>query len=1082
MLNFIFGPIGSGKTFKCDKMILDALKNGKRVTLLVPEQEAIEAENRIYDRATQSGAPLERLTVLSFRRLANSAFRTHGGIEYNNPGESGRLILLYKIISKNADTLTIYNKFSDRSLIELILSVCTELKRYCVTPELLTLAAERAETPHLKSKLTDIAKIYGEYCAEISKNYSDSSDDVSRLADIYEKNGAPKDEMFFIDSFNGFTAPELRVIATLIKDCNVTVSLTVPTVKGAAGFMTLEKTEKQLRDLAKEANASVFVIEQLSEKHCHDDFALIRDKLFDNSYYSDGEVASDKLELCKFSDKFSQAEYIAKRVCELVQNGARYKDIAVITRNAESYEGILDLIFQRYGIPIFLSKRNKLTDTAIYRTVSLALQILSDYYNSEDVMSYVKSGICGFDAEEADILESYVCLWQIDKAKWLLDSWSMNPLGFTDAANERSNELLNRLNEIKSRIIKPILTLGNSVNGTDLKSACTALYTFILESGIADYYRLSADPSEITAYNTFITLIETLAEIAADLKSDTKTLSSLLYLMAKNTDYGEIPSSFDRVTAGDASILRCNGIKHVFLTDCENGVFPAGVNDDSFFSDTEKTFLAENGVALSPNISEKNDLETFYFLRSACGTSDTLFASYCTGKNGSYPSLGFKRLCELFPKNRVKDIAPSSSPAERIYSLDNFRDIYRSYRATEYYPMIKALADEFSVSEKTVSNIPLVETYEYISPQIAADLFGADIGMSYSRFESYVSCPFSYFCRYILGIKPKKYGYFNSDDMGTYIHRILEKSINTLFADGNIAKKTDEDINATLSQAFDEVLSGVTGGNINDSEKRFKALISRLFRTLKFISKNIVEEFKNSDFVPKFFELEIDKKAGAVTPLKIKIDEQSQMHIKGKIDRVDTYEKDGKIYVRVLDYKSGNTPHSLANIDYALDTQMLLYLFSIWKSGNKDFARLIGNENAEIIPAGVLYQKSRLPVKSIDSLITLRLPSEDLVRSGTLLNDITVLNAMEHNLLGKFMPVELGDTILKAKTDVLKTLDDFEQLYGRIQEIFAGYGKRMKSGYACASPTNAPGKDPCSYCKFKPICRNTKRRTDDSEQ
>ncbi len=1082
MLNLILGTLGSGKTFFTDRQIINALSKGKNVTLIVPEQEAIEAENRIYDRAAALDVHIENLSVVSFRRLANSVFRKYGGIEYDNLGESGRLIVLYRIVEQFADNLKIYNKAEERSLIELLLSVCSELKRYCIEPDMLSLAAENATSEHLKNKLADIALIYREYSLIISEKYADSSDDINRLADIYSLEAPDSEEVFFIDSFNGFTAPEFRVLSSLIRFCNVTVSLTVPEKSQSVGFYTLEKTKEKLLNIAKRLNVTSSIISTLPNGvECSPEFSLIRSKLFDNAFISPKDNFSEKITLATCSDAFVQAEFIAQKVCTLVRNGARYKDIAVITRNADRYEGVLDSVFDRYGIPIFLSKRNKLTDTAIYRAVNDALAVIYNRFDTTDVISYIKSGVCGFTTDEIDIIESYTSLWKIDGRRWLdTKPWTMNPYGFTDNVTQNGNALLEKINFLRNKVVTPLTKFSEKLKTVTVNSACKAVYEFITECGITEYYNNSTEDSDITAYNAYISLLDTLVLTASELTVNAQKLSSLIYLMAKNTDYGSIPSILDCVTAGDASIIRCNEKKHIFLTDCENGVFPAGCTDDSFFSDTEKTYLNKSGIEISPNTTERNDLEAFYFLRAASTAASSLTATYCNNNGKSKPSIGFKRLCELFPANPILNLCATNEPLDKIQSAESFKDSFKAYKNSKYSEIIKKLASAFNVEYGSSSSLPLVKQNESISAETVNSLFGGNINMSYSKYETYVCCPFSYYCKYVLNLKEKKYGYFSSLDMGNYIHRILEKSLSKLFSGNSVS---EESVNNALNSSFNEVVSAIIGGDFQDEGQRFKALISRLKHTITFITENTVSELKNSDFTPKFFELEIGNKKGNIPPLKIPVDEQSSMYIQGKIDRVDTFEENGKIYVKILDYKSGKTEHSLKNIQYGIDTQMLLYLFSIWKDDNGTFAEMSGKAGFDIVPAGVLYQQVSLPVESTthplsDSEITEK-AYKALIRNGILLEDIHILSAMEHDIAGKFLPVTLDNNAVKASKSDLISLKQFENLYDEVTGKLSECGRKMKSGQASAAALQLSSRNPCKNCAMYPVCRSKNLRCDD---
>ena len=331
----------------------------------------------------------------------------------------------------------------------------------------------------------------------------------------------------------------------------------------------------------------------------------------------------------------------------------------------------------------------------------------------------------------------------------------MNPNGFTDSQPKNSSEILSTVNSVRNRIILPIRELAEDLKGTTAKEACKSIYSFINKSGICDFYLNSKDKSDITAYNTYIDMLDTLALLGEDIPVNAQTLSFLLYLMAKNTDFGRIPTTLDRVTAGDASIIRCNGIKHVFLTDCENGVFPSSVSDDSFFSDSEKSFLLSNNIEISPNVDEKNDQEAFYFLRSACGATKTLTVLLCEKGGKAYKSVGYQRLQALFPANTVIRYPNDADASKKIQNEETFVEFLAQIGENANYDFLKELANELNVEIKTADG-PISAPIATLTLGQIESLFGSSINMSYSSFERYVKCPFSYFCNYVLRLKEKK--------------------------------------------------------------------------------------------------------------------------------------------------------------------------------------------------------------------------------------------------------------------------------------------------------------------------------------
>ena len=51
------------------------------------------------------------------------------------------------------------------------------------------------------------------------------------------------------------------------------------------------------------------------------------------------------------------------------------------------------------------------------------------------------------------------------------------------------------------------------------------------------------------------------------------------------------------------------------------------------------------------------------------------------------------------------------------------------------------------------------------------------------------------------------------------------------------------------------------------------------------------------------------------------------MKLRGRIDRVDTYKEGENVYVKVIDYKSGNKKFNLAALYYGLQLQLAVYSF-----------------------------------------------------------------------------------------------------------------------------------------------------------
>ena len=1165
MLKLIYGPFGSGKTYCLDSLLLDALRNGKEAVLLVPEQEVMEAERRIADRADSEGVLCEKLTVVSFRRLANLAFRKYGGLEYKYLDESGKLLIIWQKLKGYAGALSAYKTAADRSLIELMLSTCNELKRYSVSPAEIAALADTLDESLLKDKLNDIATIYSAFTSELNNDLADAEDDVTRLADILKKEAFLNDRLLFVDSFNGFTASELQALEYAMKQCDVTLTLCLPDDKDQTGFMTLSNTERALKEAAKKHNVPVYDSARLQilEKYIPDEFRLINEKLWDFSYAPKipendtednsvkvtnnptdntdtenhfgkaptieddkrtqmteessvkeqtedknsparmqkkdnvGPLRSDRITLATADDVFSEAEFIAIKICELIRSGARYRDIAIVSRNTSVFDGIYDVVFKKFGIPFFYSRRTGITSTALFRTVRSALDIISSGWKARDVLVYAKTGLCGFDDGDADTFESYVLKWDIN-GKRFTDGydWNMNPDGYTDRLSDKGKETLIKVNELRVKLCAPLIKLSDSLKGVTIREAAAAIYTFINECGAYENLNNSNDAEAVTVYNTFISLLDTMVSVVGDTFVDASSLSALLTMTGEKVDYGRIPVTVDCVKAGDAASMRLHGIKHVFLTSCESGVFPRSVEDDSVFSDAEKEVLEAGGIHLSPNTAGKNDEEMFFFLRCACSAVSTLTLTHTLLDGKAYPSVGFSRIAAMFPLNKVISYPKDISLLNRIQTAESGKEAALGAYGTPLYDVLKELY-ESRRDAAFLNGMPISTPKAAVSKEITSSLYKKEFSLSQSRIERYVKCPFSYYCEYVLNLQEKKRSDFASSDKGSYIHRILEKIIAELFSDSEKRSSiSEQELKELIEKTVREMLEIIFGID-TEFNARFGALVNRLNKTVLLLVKNILEEFKNSDFTPKFFELNIGKEQQGAVPFKIPLSDGRTISINGIVDRVDTLEKDGDVYIRVVDYKTGSKEHSLKKIQLGLDLQMLLYLFSLSHSDTEQFREAVGvKDGGKLRPAGVLYQPSRVKAKSVDEPIgadkAFTQFEKTVRRHGVLLNDKAVLNSMEHGLNGRFIPVtvkveepkrtkkketdqndtptEIKETLV-IKNGELRTLEEFGDLMNEVNGILCKIGDKMVSGEASASPMKNEDEDACKYCRMKVVCR-----------
>ena len=252
MVQLILSPSGWGKTTFIYNSIKRDVSDGKKVMLIVPDQEAVSAEASCAD-ITSDIASTE-LYVCSFSRLCNDAFRKYGGIAYNYTDKTTGRLLLYTASRSISEYLKVYSGIAaaDSSIISSIFSTISEFKRSGISADELYKASQSItdDNSRLKDKLSDIALIYDAYNSNLGSALSDPSDDMTKLISLLDQHDMfGKYDSIYVDSFYFFTSMQYKVIEHIFRHCdNVVISVCTSSGKADTGFSlsTSEYTKNKL--------------------------------------------------------------------------------------------------------------------------------------------------------------------------------------------------------------------------------------------------------------------------------------------------------------------------------------------------------------------------------------------------------------------------------------------------------------------------------------------------------------------------------------------------------------------------------------------------------------------------------------------------------------------------------------------------------------------------------------------------------------------------------------------------------------------------------------------------------------------
>ncbi|MBO4219658.1 MAG: PD-(D/E)XK nuclease family protein [Clostridia bacterium] len=1081
----ILGMPGSGKTEKIKRSIKYDLELGREVILIVPGDSTLTTETEFSSLLDPSFQLT--FTATDFKKLSNLVFRKYGGVSHKYLTDGMRNCLMWRAIAESGDLRSLDRLQGDSAFIELMLSAGDELKRNGITPEMLSQAAEETGS-ELSAKLMDISDLTSAYDSLLHGIGSDPADDESKLAAVLRERPFFSGKAVYIDSFQKFTPNRISIISSIIAQAEKTVvTLTCDEgglsrgIPSAPQFKNAYSSAAALRAAARKSGV------KCSELFLHDCKRQISPELrflAENLWIPGAgkwKSSPADIRIWECTDRYSEAERTAADICRLVrEKGLRYRDIAVVARDISLYEGIIDDTFDKFGIPAYMSKKTDIMSKPPVKIIFAVFSVISYGWKREDVLTYLKTGLAGIGPDECDEFSIYCEKWNISGTGFSGEiEWSMNPAGLKDKMSENEADALLRINSVRERMRAPIVRLEDSMKeGPTVESACRALFGFLTEIGIRNILeqyverdraegRLADAAETAQLWNIIIDSLDRLISVCGPKRVTTAEFVSLLSLMFSRTSVGSIPQTSDAVMIISVPMLSTlDRKKAAYVIGCERGVFPSVVKSPSVFTDIEKTELETAGIMLSERAEELLSDELMFFYKSVSLPSERLTVSYCAVPSGdSRPSAGVDAVRNLFA-----DLVPEHTPPalDLIFSAEEMRDLLPALGSgsSEYRAASELLAEDGTLL-RDGGDVPLVINECSVGPDVAASVFGDEIRMNQSRLETFVECRFSYYCRYALGLASGR-RVFDRADAGVLMHGILEKAL------------SDDHAPEELDGIIEGYLKAVCPREVLDSA-RIEGLLDRLKKTSALLIKEIRSEFAQSGFKPAFFEYELGSISGN-EPLSFDLPNGGKISISGIADRIDTFVRDGKAYVRVVDYKTGKKGFSLSDIKDGINLQLLLYLFSLWKNPPADMLKKLGADS--VLPAGIMYFEARPPkvlLNSGEDTGDLEvLEQSNIKRSGLFLDDPDILREMDRDLAGRFIPVTAGkDGIGFASRSNLASLERFGQLLNEVGDTLVSIGEEMKSGIADARPKtdfkNGKNRPRCAYCEFYPVCRKSRK-------
>ncbi|ABZ85506.1 ATP-dependent nuclease subunit b [Heliomicrobium modesticaldum Ice1] len=705
-LRFILGRAGTGKSRACLDEIAQELKGspqGPPLLFLVPEQATFQTERALATMPGLGGTI--RAQVFSFRRLAYRVLQEVGGSARIPIGDLGKRMILRNLLEKHKDELRLFHRSAGQpGFADALAGALSELKLYNIDATSLdrcqTEVIERQGAGLLADKLHDLALLYGALKTFLEGKYTDPDDYLHLLAQRIPGSVMLRDAEVWVDGFAGFTPQELSVLAALMSACrrvNVALCLDPTELDEPCDlddpFFRTRETQAKLLQLAFDRG---IVIEkalhlvpapgQSAPRFQHPELQHLE------SFYFRRPAppwlgGTQSLFVCAAANRRSEVEGAAREIIRLCRDqGYRWRDVAVLLRDLESYYDSIESVFSDFGIPLFIDSKRPAPHHPLVELIRSALEAVLRDWAYEPVFRYLKTDLVPLSRGETDRLENYVLAHGIRGRRWRdREPWLFRrrlTLG-EDALSEFSDQELAELAEIngaRDRARAALASFHKAVVGAKaVRPITAALYQLLVDLKAPEQIscwiaeaeaagRIEEAHAHRQVWAAVIDLFDQIVESLGETPLDLATYAVVMEAGLDSLKLSLIPPELDQVFVGSLDRSRCPGIRAAFVLGVSEGVLPARPKDDGIFDDKERERIyALTGLELAPGSRRRLFDEEYHIYVALTRASERCYLSYPLADaegRAQLPSSVIARVRELFPQvtERTWLLEPGSLP------------------------------------------------------------------------------------------------------------------------------------------------------------------------------------------------------------------------------------------------------------------------------------------------------------------------------------------------------------------------------------------------------------------------------------
>lgn len=1109
-LRFCFGPSGSGKSHRIYEEIMQraAEEPGRNFLIIVPDQFTMQTQKDLVMRSDRDG--ILNIDVLSFGRLSHRILEEVGTKEMPVLDDTGKSLVLQKVAADLKEQLPAMGSLLHKQgYIHEVKSAISEFMQYGISTQdmdkLITSAQKRGA---LAMKLKDLKTLYRGFQDYIRDHFITTEETLDVLRRSLSKSKILKGSVVVFDGFTGFTPIQNRLIQELMRVCaetivTVTIGVGEDPYKMDGEQKLFHLSKKTVADLEKlAAEAEVERGEDLFVKGGPNRFAkapalhYLEQNLFRYQYepYAGEQQEIHMFEALSPREEVHQtALYIRHLIRE---QGMTYRDIAVVIGDLEGYASYVETEFGQLEIPCFLDRTRGIVLNPMIEYIKSALQLYIKDFSYDTVFHFLRSGMADISREEIDELENYVIRTGARGYRTysrLFTRRTEELQGNAEGSEQAEEKTMERLNRIRQQFMDAveILHMGSQEKAGDYVSH---LYDFLeqnqVQQKLLNYQQqfekegdLSRAREYAQIYRLVMDLLDQVYELLGEEEISRQEFADILEAGFGEITVGTIPQNVDRIVVGDMERTRLKQVKVLFFLGVNDGNIPKNASKGGIISDMDREFLIESGTEMAPSPRQQMYIQRLYLYLNMTKPSEQLYLSYAKvnseGK-GIRPSYLIDTVRKLFPamsveypqnRSRLEQIEGRQEGArylaeelreyvEGTLPEEERQDFYLMYRAYEADAVGRDLLTRAAFRRYRESGLSRI---------VARALYGQQLENSVSRLETYAACACRHFLQYGLSLQEREEFGFEASDMGTVYHAVLENFAGKL-AESNLTWwDFTEDFAAKAVKESVEAYAATYGETVLYSSARNEYAITRMSRILTRTVLTLQKHLKQGSFQPDDYELSF-RFAEDLDSIHVDLSEDEKMHLQGRIDRIDVSEDAEHVYVKVIDYKSGNRKFDLAALYYGLQLQLVVYMNAAMEMESRK------HPDKEIVPAALLYYHIddptiETPVELTDEQINEQILAK-LRMNGVVNSDPEVVERLDRYMQDKsvVIPVEKKkDGSFSARSSVLSR-EEMQLISSYVDAKIRSIGREILDGKIAANPYEKGNEEACTYCAYKKVC------------